>query len=789
MPVHRASSWVGRSRGRLTTMTSLAVVAILAIVGVIVFLMLGALRAQVNAPRADLNSDLLAVERLRAASLETQAGVRGYLVGEDRRFLTPWLEARASLASASAALLRATAHQPAELASARTIVARSDSLVREWQIPLVALAQRNLPEARARFALGEAFRRTAEIERLITRFAASLTRVYTARERAARTARRDDLVSAFLMMLVLLGAVALFGGFVVMRIARPLTRLSRAVSSLGRGDSGVRVSVQGRGELARLGGAFNEMARSLETGRAELEREHAALNAIFSNSPVGIAIFDRELRFRDVNEALVRIGGGTAAERIGRTPTEFHSGYLPIEEELRQVLDEGTAVGAELLLTMRDGADRTILANAYPIPDGRGMTSGIALMSLDVSERKQVETARAQLEAALAQAEKTDAISQLAGGIAHDFNNLLAVILGYAALLKRASLDERASSSVDQIEVAGKKAAALVSQMLAFGRRQMLQPRRLDLNELIDANEPMLRSLLGGISLQLDLERPARPVVADESGLERVLVNLIANARDALGGGGGEVRIRTRNVEPDPMFAESRALPGGAHVLLEIEDTGKGMDSRTLARAFEPFYTTKEVGKGTGLGLSSVYGIVEQSGGSIELGSRPGHGTTVSIYLPAAVSARPTKPAPERTDRPTEREAATILLVEDNEALRSMATSALEEGGYRVLAAGSGREALTLASTGARIDLLLTDVIMPAMNGPRLAERICTQRPLLPVLFMSAFSDETLAERAGLIAGNALLKKPFALEELLTRVAQTLRRARPHEAEPRRPLA
>jgi nitrogen-specific signal transduction histidine kinase/CheY-like chemotaxis protein len=378
------------------------------------------------------------------------------------------------------------------------------------------------------------------------------------------------------------------------------------------------------------------------------------------------------------------------------------------------------------------------------------------------------------LEAQFLQAQKMQGIGRLAGGVAHDFNNLLSVILSHTEFLldSVAELDPLREDVVE-IERAGKRAAGLTRQLLAFSRKQVLAPEVLDLNHILGDMEKMLRRIIGeDVALSQELAPDLGLVKADPGQIEQVVMNLVVNARDAMAGGGALV-IRTRNRDLGEEESRRADVAPGRYVEVEIADTGVGMDAQTLGRIFEPFFTTKPVGKGTGLGLATVYGIARQSGGGILVDSEIGKGTAFHILLPrdlseAAPAAR-AAPAPRTAAGP-----ATILVVEDEEPLRRVAVRILEKAGYTVLAAGDGAEAARLAAECGEIDLLLTDVIMPQMSGRALAEGLMRERPGLRVLYMSGYTDDAIVHHGVLEPGTHFLSKPFTQEGLLEKVRDVL---------------
>jgi len=385
----------------------------------------------------------------------------------------------------------------------------------------------------------------------------------------------------------------------------------------------------------------------------------------------------------------------------------------------------------------------------------------------DITERK-------TLEKQMRQTQKMEAVGQLTGGIAHDFNNLLGVIIGYSEILEeRLPAGDPLHKECLQIKKAGQSAASLTRQLLAFSRQQVLESKILDLNSIVRNVEKMLRRLIGEhIDLRTNLDPALGCVKADQGQIEQVIINLAVNARDAMGQG-GKLVIETANVVLDEDYARRhQPQQPGPYILLSVADTGAGMDAETQSHIFEPFFTTKEVGQGTGLGLSTVYGVVRQSGGHIWVYSEPGQGTTFKIYLPRAgqmAGLQQPLPAPADALRGTE----TVLLVEDEEALRGLARSLLEASGYTVLEAGLPEAAFEIAKQhSGPIHLMLSDMVMPGMNGRSLAAKLAAVRPEMKVVFMSGYSGFTHAALAD--SKIALLAKPFTRETLLRKLRETL---------------
>ena len=446
-----------------------------------------------------------------------------------------------------------------------------------------------------------------------------------------------------------------------------------------------------------------------------------------------------------------------------------------LEGPVTKVFREGTVVGLanHTLLIARDGQERPIDDSGAPIKNTDGTLIGVVLVFRDITDRKQAQDALREREEQLRQSQKMEALGQLAGGVAHDFNNLLVPIMGYShLLLSRLDSSDPLHGEAEQIKRAADQAASLTQQLLAFSRKQAVQPKVLALNDIVRGIEPMLRRLIReDIELVLTLRETIGTVRADPGQLDQVLLNLVLNARDAMPRG-GTLTISTQNVEVDEAYGKRHVMPAGPYVVLAVSDTGHGMDEETRARLFEPFFTTK--GQGTGLGLSMVYGIVRQSGGHIAVWSKPGQGSTFKIYLPrlnASADISTPRPVRVQSGRGTE----TILLVEDEDAVRNFVRQVLQESGYQVLVASHSKDAFLMSGRfEGLIHLMLTDVVMPRMNGHDLAERLRSSRPAMKVLYMSGYTDTALG-RYGLDATWVpFLQKPFTPESLLRKVREVL---------------
>ncbi len=541
---------------------------------------------------------------------------------------------------------------------------------------------------------------------------------------------------------------------------------------------------------ARYRSIFQHSAVSLwEEDISELRSALKALKARgvsdlaswLDSHPEFIEEASRLIRVVDVNEATLALYEVARPELLrgpldSRLDLRDPAARRSMRENILAIWEGRRYSGAESNAVTTSGRRIDIAIRMY-IPPENDSYPYMLVSVLDISDRVRAEAALRASEDELAQARKMEAVGRLAGGIAHDFNNLIMVIRGYAELVEQ-SLSESSPARADIREVkrAVDRAAGLTTQLLAFSRKQVLQPRVVSLNDIVGGMQKMLPRIIGeDIELALDLRPDAGSVRADPGQIEQVIMNLAANARDAMPQG-GTLTFQTANVSVgEGIPAAHPEMSPGSYVMLCVRDTGTGMDAETLQRIFEPFFTTKELGKGTGLGLATVYGIIKQSGGYIYCVSEVGEGSLFRIYLPRVLEERAPEPDIPTTAGPAHGGSGTILLVEDEEALRRYVRGVLEQKGYVVLEADGAAAALEAVSSPPReVDLLLTDVVLPRMSGPELGRRIRALRPNVKILYMSGYSDD-LVSRHGIPEPEAdFLQKPFDAAGLLSAVARVV---------------
>jgi PAS domain S-box-containing protein len=514
---------------------------------------------------------------------------------------------------------------------------------------------------------------------------------------------------------------------------------------------------------------------SYVTNITERKQVEAALRAseeryriLFDQSPLPKFLYDHQTRrYLMVNDAAIASHGYSREEFLNMTLDD-----LQPAEDLERVVN--------LVATLQPGVNK-LGVHRHETKNGRIIDVDITLQKFVMTERPCVlvvaldVTERNRLETQLRQSQKMESIGSLAGGVAHDFNNLLSVILSYSKMLAEPlKPGDPMRADLEEISLAGRRAADLTRQLLAFSRQQILDPRIIDLNTVIDGVAKMLRRLVGeDIELSVVSAPQLSSVRVDPGQIEQVLMNLVVNSRDAMVDC-GKVTIETANVVLDAAYAAEHAgVCAGAYVMLAVTDTGAGMDAATKARIFDPFFTTKEMGSGTGLGLSTVFGIVQQSGGSIWVYSEPGLGTTIKVYLPQADG--PCDVVAALPEVVLKRGSETILLVEDEPSVRVLTRTILERQGYRVIEAQNGGDALLICEQHpATIHVLLTDVVMPRMSGRKLAERLSRVRPEMKVLYMSGYTDDSIVRHGVLESGVAFLQKPITPETLSRKLREVI---------------
>jgi PAS domain S-box-containing protein len=537
---------------------------------------------------------------------------------------------------------------------------------------------------------------------------------------------------------------------------------------------------------AAIHGAFvvGASAASIAAWRLN-ETVRSRYHLILDSAGDGIYGLDCAGRVTFANAAAARMLNRRPVEIVGR-PEERVLGLIdpdggPTPGRAALLAAEPRA-GAGVALRRADGAALDIDYVSTPVRE-RGELVGAVVAFQDVTERRQAEQALRESEERLRQSQKMDAIGQLAGGIAHDFNNLMTVVTGFSELMLNGLAPGTPSRRhVEQIAKAGARASALTGQLLAFSRQQVLEPELLDLNETVENTHEMLGRMIGEDVERVTVLAPALPPVrADRGQIGQVILNLVVNARDAMPRG-GTLTVATRHEElAAPLVDREGTIPAGRYAVLEVSDTGTGMDEATRARVFEPFFTTKERGKGTGLGLATVYGIVAQSGGHIRVESALGHGTTFRIHVPVAQTVEEPAAEPTAGDEMAPVGHETILLVEDEEEVRLLVEEVLEASGYTVLSAAGSQAAMRLANEyPGDVDMLLTDVVMPGMSGPDLAERLSLTRPEAVVLYMSGYTDHPAVHQAAASHSHAFLRKPFTPTALARAVRQRFDDARGH---------
>jgi len=574
----------------------------------------------------------------------------------------------------------------------------------------------------------------------------------------------------FLLLLIATGLA--FGAVTLYMLERTvlsrIANLTEHITEIGAsGDLSARVTVSGKDEISYLGDSINGMLEDLDRTQHERQAGEARLGVMIENMPAVLWTTDKAFRFTSSIGAGLKALGLRKNETVGTSLFEY---FRTEDPEFAPIAAHRQALTGESITYEMEWQKRIFESHVQPLRSTEGEIIGVVGVALDITDRQ-------HLLDQLRQSQKMQAVGELAGGVAHDFNNLLMVVKGHAEmLLDRLPETSSLRHGVEQMQSASERAAGLTRQLLAFSRRQVLQPRVLDLNGVVAGMIQMVSRLIGAnIELAFLPALNLGRVKADPSQMEQVVLNLVVNARDAMPDG-GRLTIETSNIDLDRSYAAQHpgGLEPGPYVMLTVTDTGCGMDAETQARIFEPFFTTKAQGKGTGLGLATVYGVVKQSGGFIWVYSEVGHGTTFKIHLPR-VAATVEKSFADQIQSGPAPGAETILFVEDEESVRELVRDYLGSIGYRVLEASDGVQALAVASAHqGPIHMLITDVVMPRLSGRELATRLALQRGDLKVLFISGYTDDSVFRHGVLEGGVAFLQKPFNLKALAQKIREVL---------------
>jgi PAS domain S-box-containing protein len=727
----------------------------------------------------------------RSLAIDRETGIRGYLLTRQEASLAPELAARGPLKAKLDSLVLKTssnASQQDRAVAVRTAVERWN---RGWAQPALATAEpAAIFDTQNDLAGKELF---DSIRSAFQSFLSGEQRIFAARVRIL------SWLQNFTFILIVAELALLFGTLLWLRrralhqagkLLRQQSELEAQAIDLTsqaaqleeqtmeleeQTDEANHAVIELSKTNANLEATIKRLAHaesSLVATRSDHEETQSLLDALLSNSPVAVALYDADRRIVRVNAAAATMAGVAAADHEGKRPQDMSSGDIAegIDEILIKVLATGDSVtNVPLSGMMKSGGNRErfFLCSFFAVrlPGGK---PGAGVVVLETTQYR-------QLEEQLLQSQKMEAVGRLAGGVAHDFNNMLTAIMSYSELII-SELAEESPLMPDMLEIvkASAKASVLTKKLLAFSRQQVLRPELLDLNATVGSLCTMMGRMLGkDVEVSCQLAPELWNVSADQVEIERVVMNLVLNSRDAMPDG-GRLIIETSNVVIDEEYASTHAdAEPGQYAMIAVTDTGAGMTREVREKVFEPFFTTKEKGKGTGLGLPSVYGIIRQSGGFVWVYSEPGRGTTFKIYLPKSNTIAPVSrhsPIENRRVGPE-----TILLVEDDLEVRQVAMRILRQNGYRVLEAGNGADALRICEDeGDDLDLIVTDIVMPEMGGSELAQKVRELKPEARILFTSGYTEDAVVRQSLLHAGEAFIEKPFTPGSLTRKTREVL---------------
>ena len=688
--------------------------------------------------------------------LDRETGIRGYLLSGQRISLAPEFTARDPLSYKLDSLMLLTHEDVSQQDRARAVRNAVKRWERGWAMPVLA---QNDATARLRASENPAGKELFDsIRSAFASFMVGEQRILSRRVEILDTLERFTFAAIITEILLLLG--------VLLWVSR--RSFTQARQLMEQQEQLLVQSLDLQQQAAELAAA----EAVVNSARSQQHEMQSLLDFVLNNSPVGVVLYDRDRRIVRVNAAVEAITGVPAVEHVGKTVDELLNDDIAetVDGAVGQVLaTRQPVVNVPLTGASRNAptTERHFLSSYFPVtlPGNR---EGAGSLVLETTQYR-------QLEEQLLQAQKMEAVGRLAGGVAHDFNNMLTAIMSYSELVL-ADMESGSPQNADMMEIvkAAEKATALTRQLLAFSRQQVLRPTRVDVNATVDGLRQMMkRTTANNIELTCRLAPDLWTVTADPAELERVIMNLVLNSRDAMSDG-GKLIIETSNVNIDDEYASTHAnATPGSYVLLAVTDTGTGMSREVRGKLFEPFFTTKEKGKGTGLGLSTVYGIVKLSGGFVWVYSEPDKGTTFRIYLPRSGDVRPRSTLMPPRNRKVGTE--TILLVEDDDEVRQVATRILRRSGYRVLEASNGADALRVCKSEPEpVDLIVTDIVMPEMGGSELAQRIRETRPDARILFTSGYTGDAVVRQRFLHEGEAFIEKPFTPASLTQKAREVL---------------